>query len=95
MAKHLKPLNGVEEFSEISPLDDPRKALPKIEETDKLMLCGHLPYLSKLSALLTLGDESKEIIRFRMGGVVCLVKEEKGWLVSWAVTPEQALKLLE
>jgi len=95
MAAYLKPSAGVEEFPGISPLDDPSRVLPRVEEVDRLMLCGHLPHLSRLAALLITGDSSREVVRFRMGGVVCLVKEEKNWLVAWAITPEQAQKLLK
>ena len=95
MASYLKPSKGVEEFPEISPLDDPRRVLPRIEEGNNLMLCGHLPHLSRLTSLLITGDPEGEVVRFRMGGAVCLVEEGGRWLVSWVITPEQASKLLK
>jgi len=27
-------------------------------------------------------------VRFQMGGIVCLVREEKNWTVGWIVTPD-------
>jgi hypothetical protein len=46
-----------------------------------------MPHLDKLSSLLLAGDETAGIIQFRMGGVVCLEKEEK-WKLKWVLTPE-------
>ena len=95
MATHLNPKGGVEEFSEMAPLDDPGKVIQKIEESEAVMLCGHLPHLSRLASRLLVGEDEKEIVRFVMGGCVCIVHEpERGWRLAWAITPEQAAKLL-
>jgi phosphohistidine phosphatase SixA len=36
------------------------------------MIVGHLPFLSKLVALLVAGSEENEIVEFRFGSVVCV-----------------------
>ena len=43
---------------------------------------------SRLAALLISGDPDREVVRFRMAGIVCLGKTDTGWAVNWAVTPE-------
>jgi phosphohistidine phosphatase len=72
-------------------MDDPEKARIQVEAAQgPLMLVGHLPHLSRLASSLLVGDPAKEIIRFRMGAIVCLVKVEGRWLLGWVLTPELA-----
>ena len=90
MAKHLKPPKGVEKTDELEPLADPKvwaERLKKVEEN--LMLVGHLPHLSRLTSLLLTDREDVELVAFRMGGIVCLEKDERGkWRVQWIIRPE-------
>jgi len=51
------------------------------------MLVGHLPFLDRLTNLLVTGDAERSVVRFQMGGIVCLVREDQDWAVSWMVTP--------
>ena len=89
LAKYLSPSPTVKEEKGLAPLDDPQKAKNVIEQADKpLMIVGHLPHLSKLASLLISGSAEKEVVKFRMGGIVCLEKGEGNWLVKWALTPE-------
>jgi phosphohistidine phosphatase len=54
-----------------------------------LMIVGHLPFLGKLAAMLLAGVESKNVVAFRQGGVVCLQRnEDQTWQVAWMVTPQ-------
>jgi phosphohistidine phosphatase len=56
---------------------------------EDLLIAGHLPHLAKLAALLVAGDETKLVVRFQQGGVVCLEQDEEGrWAVAWMVVPE-------
>jgi len=89
LAQHLVPAEGVLEQTGLGPLDDPQEAKRLIQEAGKpLVLVGHLPHLSRLAALLILGDPEKEVVRFRMGGVVCLGRSDNSWSVNWALVPE-------
>ncbi len=54
------------------------------------MLVGHLPHLSRLASLLLTADPAREIIAFRMGGMVCLSEWEGQWRLHWILTPEIA-----
>lgn len=59
---------------------------------EDLMIVGHLPSLGRLAALLVAGDESREVVAFRYGGVACLERDDGGgggdWKVAWMVTPD-------
>ncbi len=89
LAEHLSPPHGIREMKGLSPMDDPTEAKGVVEASQEpLMLVGHLPHLSRLASALLVGDPGREVIRFRMGGVVCLSKIEGGWVVKWALIPE-------
>ena len=91
LAEQLSPSAGLREMEGLAPMDDPEKTRIQIEAAQgPLMLVGHLPHLSRLASSLLVGDPAKEIIRFRMGAIVCLAKAESGWLVQWVLTPELA-----
>ena len=88
-AQYLSPLKGIREVEGLAPLDDPHKAQELVQMTEKpLMLVGHLPHLTRLASLLVLGTPDKEIIKFTMAGVVCLVRSDDVWSIKWALTPE-------
>jgi phosphohistidine phosphatase len=88
-ARHLSPSRGIRETGGMAPGDDPGQAMAAIDAaTQPLMLVGHLPHLRKLASSLLVGDPEKEIVRFRNGAIVCLVKAGGGWLLQWILTPE-------
>lgn len=88
-ARYLVPVQVVKEQKGLAPLDDPHEAKLIVEQAEKsLMLVGHLPHLSRLVSLLVLGDTEKEVVRFRMGGVVCLSRKDDIWELNWVLPPE-------
>jgi len=88
-AQHFLPSQGIKEESGLGPLDDPHQAKELVKQAERpLMIVGHLPHLGRLASLLILGTLEKEVIRFRMGGVVCLTKWDDNWSIKWALTPE-------
>jgi phosphohistidine phosphatase len=57
--------------------------------TDSTMIVGHMPFVSRLAALLLTGYESPPTITFKNAGVVCLERTpDNRWQVEWIVTPE-------
>ena len=90
MAEALKPPKGVERADGLDPLADPKIWAERLREVgEDLMIVGHLPHLSRLASLLLTGREDLEPVKFRMGGVVCLERDEAGkWSVLWAIRPE-------
>lgn len=90
MAKHLKPIKGIEQADGLDPLADPRIWAQRLNEiSEDIMLVGHLPHLSKLASLLLTNSIEIEPVKFRMGGIVCLVKDERGkWSLLWIIRPE-------
>ncbi len=89
LAEHLNPPEGIKEAEGLEPLAEPSAWADRLAKAkEDTMLVGHLPYLSKLSARLLSQDENKKILNFRMGGIVCLRKDESGvWSVQWMIVP--------
>jgi len=78
----------VEEIKGIMPLDDPEEAKRLIEDANEnLMIVGHLPHLSKLASLLIIGNPDKEIIKFRMAGVIGLTRTDMNWAITCFFIP--------
>ena len=89
LSEYLSPTANVKEEQNLEPLADPLIWAKKLEEMDEdIMLVGHLPHLSKLSSYLLCGDENKEIVKFKMGGILCLNRENANWSIEWMIIPE-------
>ncbi|VUT25508.1 MAG: phosphohistidine phosphatase [Candidatus Methanolliviera sp. GoM_oil] len=82
--------SSVEEVGGLAPLDDPGIWEERLrEESEDTMIVGHLPHLGRLAGLLLANDPERKVIDFKMGGVVCLERDEGGnWSLQWMVTPE-------
>lgn len=88
-AAALDPPGGVVEIAGLGPNDDPGVAAQLAAgAAEPAMLVGHLPHLGRLTSLLVLGDPARELVAFRMGGVVCLGRDASGWRIRWILTPE-------
>ncbi len=94
-AEILASLLGVpgppQEVGGLAPNDPPELALELVQRSaSDLLLVGHLPHLSRLASLLV-GAAERTVVRFRMGGVVCLGRDESGaWALEWMLVPELA-----
>ncbi len=90
LADYLKPSKGLMETGGLKPNDDPAAWAERLRGmTDNIMLVGHLPQLGKLASLLLCGNADKNVVDFRMAGIVCLKRDENGaWSLQWMITPE-------
>ena len=91
MISKLTPGKETVKKNGLAPLDDVKEIAEEIKQSQKdLMIVGHLPHLAKLTALLITGSDSKPVVKFQQGGVVCLRHddEEKVWAVAWMLVPE-------
>ena len=90
IADSLNITKGVSETEGLAPLNEPILWAEKLKtKTHSLMLVGHLPHLGKLSSFLLSGNKEKSIIAFKMGGVVCMKRDDSGtWTLQWMITPE-------
>lgn len=90
LAEHLNLPKGVMTDENLEPLADPKIWKERLAETtEDIMLVGHLPHLSKLVSSLLVDDENREVVAFKMGGIVCLKRDQqRRWTIQWMITPE-------
>jgi phosphohistidine phosphatase len=90
LAAKLHPANGTVQVPGLTPNDDVEPIRVRLnEETKNIMLVGHLPHLSRLVSRLIGLERDHTLVRFQMGGVVKLEREDGGcWVLCWIFTPE-------
>ncbi len=90
LAAKLHPANGTAQVSGLAPNDDVEPTRLRLnEEARNLMLVGHLPHLSRLVSRLFVLERDQTLVRFQMGGVVKLDRDDAGrWVLRWIFTPE-------
>ena len=90
LSENIKPIKGVSEVEGLAPLDNPDIWAERLKDIpDDVILVGHLPHLAKLASLLLCGNTDKNVVGFKMGGIVCLKKDDAGvWSFEWMLTPE-------
>jgi phosphohistidine phosphatase len=90
LAARLRPAEGVQQVAGLAPNDDIQPVSVRLQQESKnMMLVGHLPNLSRLVSRLLGLDSTRIVVRFQMGGVVRLDRDETGqWMVRWVLPPE-------
>jgi phosphohistidine phosphatase len=82
-AKEVRERQGLKPNDSVEAVADELKA-----GEASIMLVGHMPFVSRLAAVLVTGSREAEVVRFRQGGLVCLGRDEEGkWAVEWMVIP--------
>ncbi len=90
LGKRLNPVKGVNVTDGLKAMDKPLIWAERLkEQTDDIMLVGHLPHMKRLASYLLCGDSEKEIVKFRNAGIVNLIKDDKNlWSIGWILHPE-------
>lgn len=86
LSEYIGPVR-LEEKDGLAP-NDPVELMEArlIGSSEDIVIVGHLPFLSKLTSLLLLSDEKKNIVSFKNSGILCLEREDE-WNISWYLTP--------
>lgn len=91
LAKHVSSERPSAVLRGLDPGDDPLGLVPSLDASDAPMtLVGHLPHLSRLASLLLCDDPERDVVAFRNGAIVQLVRSDETWRVSAVLTPELA-----
>ena len=73
---------------------DPKDPVAPVAEqiadfADDTMLVGHLPFMARLVTVLLTADETRTVVSFQPGSIVCLERDETGgWQLLWMIRPE-------
>lgn len=78
-----------EELPGLNPADEVETLAEQINAWEEdVVIVGHLPFLGRLTGLLVVRNESKEIVSFQAGTIVCLEKvENTRWIINWVLGP--------
>ena len=91
LVKHVAFGSPTSVLRGLDPGDDPLALVPSLEASEApLTLVGHLPHLSRLASLLLCEEPEREVIAFRNGAIVQLVRSDDRWRVRAVLTPELA-----
>ncbi|MGA8179877.1 MAG: phosphohistidine phosphatase SixA [Desulfobacterales bacterium] len=85
----FQPSGGIHERSGLNPLDDVAAFADTIDDTEDIMLVGHLPFMERLAAYLITGSFEKPVFKFQNSGIVCLDKYPAAgfWMIKWTLMP--------
>lgn len=90
LAQALNPAQGHDAAEGLTPKARPSIWVSRLADlTEDVMLVGHLPHMNRLASSLLAYDDTKHVVGFQQGGVVCLRRDEAGeWSLRWMVIPE-------
>jgi phosphohistidine phosphatase len=55
----------------------------------EVMIVGHLPFMAKLMAWLVTADETRSLVAYQPGSVVCLEQDaSRNWQILWMIRPD-------
>jgi phosphohistidine phosphatase len=88
-ASALKPRRGSQEMAGLRPLDAVKPVADALSGNERLMLVGHLPFMSRLASYLVTGSAETPVFEFQNGGIVCLNHQaaSKTWIIQWTLMP--------
>lgn len=87
--RYLAPVEGVKKEEGLKALDDVAVWSGKLDPDSSLMLVGHLPFMEKLTGLLTTGNADITPMKFQNSGIVCLDQDHGSgrWFIKWSLMP--------
>lgn len=88
----LQPSEPLQNINGIAPLDKVKDFATSINVDEDCMVVGHMPFMQRLVAYLTTGDEDQKVYQFQNSGIVCLDMEkdddgEENWFIKWTLNP--------
>ncbi len=88
LSKHIHTTRGLREAGGLGPMDDPQLWLDELTVSkDKLMLVGHLPFMSRLASLLLTGRMNLGCVVFYPGTIAAFRNSGGDWAVEWVMPP--------
>ena len=72
----------------LNPNDSAEEFFKKLNNEDKVMYVGHLPFMERLASFILTGDEKEVLIKIKTGGVLCLEESQERWCIKWLISPD-------
>jgi phosphohistidine phosphatase len=88
-AEKLRPSEGIASYPGLGPNDNVQPVADALMDCRySVMLVGHLPFLSRLTGMMLADSPDRQLVRFRNGGLVGLVRDDEKWTIACVVPPE-------
>jgi len=88
LAGYLQPAGGLRPTAGLLPEDDPEFVKSELEAAvQPILLVGHLPFMSRLTALLVRGDVAQSMTEFSPATMVYCAKIDAVWRIEWQIEP--------
>jgi len=89
LAAILKPAGGLQELTNINPLDDVAAFASRVDCSADTMVVGHLPFLERLTSFLITGQQGPIVFKLQNGGILCLdqIENSDSPAIKWALMP--------
>jgi phosphohistidine phosphatase len=88
LAARFGAVEAIAPLSGLLPEDDPAIVAAELDaHTASTLLVGHLPFLSRLAALLVNGDPERPVVEFFPATMVCCSRLNARWEVNWRIAP--------
>ena len=77
-------------YNDLGPQDSTHPLYRQLkEQTEDLLVVGHMPFLGKLVSQLIVGNDAVEIVNFLPGSIVSMERgNEALWSLNWMLRPE-------
>jgi len=87
VAAVLAPDQGVREIDGLCPNDDPLILKAELDATTQsVLLVSHLPYLSRLAGMMTVGNAEFLDVEFLPATIACFTRRSNGWTLNWSIS---------
>lgn len=89
LANALKFSDEIESRVGLQPLDDIMDIKEELKNySNNILIVGHLPFMPRLLSALMVGNESKTMVSFEPGALVCLENiEDESWTINFVIQP--------
>lgn len=89
LANDLLPNHAIQIYPGTQPNDDVVDFATELSQLhDDILVVGHLPFMGRLVSQLMIGNDSKDLINFQTGTLVCMESIDHGrWIIHWVLTP--------
>ena len=89
LAKAFRSDEPPQVFSGLNPEDQVDPVIDDVRNWGSdVALVGHLPFMSRFLSRLIVDEETKEIVTFHTGTIVCVEGDPiSNWSIKWVLTP--------
>ncbi len=91
LATSIESRNGVRWRSGLNPNDPVADILAELDDEDveRIMIVGHMPFLSRLASLLLSGRPDPPVVDFGLASAAAFARESDSWKLRWMVDPTE------